>query len=136
MKPGIQRLGIALTPIDGRDQTAFFTGQTDKSARDSVISFLGDEIAAVRWRNYRFYPKQIIASAGNPAMHGLSAYRVEGMGYPSVFDIERDPREEWNLAGVRAWTIGEYLRVVGEYLATLKTHPNPPSFSMTESKKQ
>ena len=122
-------------PIDGRDQTAFFTGKTDKSARDSVITFLGNEIAAVRWRNYRFYPKQVVASAGNPSMLGLSAYRAEGMGYPAVFDIERDPREEWNLAGVRAWTIGEYLKIVGEYLATLKAHPNPPAFSMTEFKK-
>ena len=122
-------------PIDGRDQSAFFTGQTDKSARESVITFLGDEIAAVRWRNYRFYPKQVVASAGNPSMLGLDAHRVEGMGYPAVFDIERDPREEWNLAGVRAWTIGEYLKVVGAYLATLKDHPNPPAFSMTEFKR-
>ena len=121
--------------IDGRDQSAFFTGQTDKSARESVITFLGDEIAAVRWRNYRFYPKQVVASAGNPSMLGLDAHRVEGMGYPAVFDIERDPREEWNLAGVRAWTIGEYLKVVGAYLATLKDHPNPPAFSMTEFKR-
>ena len=122
-------------PIDGRDQSTFFTGKTDKSARDSVITFLGDEIAAVRWRNYRFYPKQVVASAGNPSMLGLSAYRAQGMGYPAIFDIERDPREEWNLAGVRAWTIGEYLKVVGAYLATLKDYPNPPAFSMTEFKK-
>ena len=30
--------------IGGRDQSAFFTGQTDKSARESVITFLGDEL--------------------------------------------------------------------------------------------
>ena len=122
-------------PLDGRDQSAFFTGETGKSARDSVITFLGDEIAAVRWRNYRFYAKQVVASAGNPSMQGLNSGRLEAMGYPAVFDIERDPREEWNLAGVRAWTIGEYLKVVGAYLATLKDHPNPPAFSMTEFQK-
>ncbi len=122
-------------PIDGRDQTAFFTGQTDKSARDSVINFIGDEIAAVRWRSYRIYPKSVVASAGNPTMLGLSAYRVEGMGFPAIFDIERDPREQWNLTPVRAWIVGEYMKIVGQYQATLKDHPNPPAFSLTDFKK-
>jgi arylsulfatase len=121
-------------PIDGRDQTAFFTGQTDKSARDSVINFIGTEIAAVRWRNYRIYPKQVVASVGSPPMLGLSATRVEGMGFPAIFDILRDQTEQWNLTPVRAWVVNEYLKVVGEYQATLKDHPNPPAFSLTEFK--
>ena len=39
-------------PIDGLDQTAFFTGKTDKSARESVINFIGDEIVAVLAQGY------------------------------------------------------------------------------------
>jgi hypothetical protein len=30
---------------------------------------------------------------------------------------------------------GEYLRLTGEYQATLKKYPNPPGFSMTKFKK-
>ena len=118
--------------IDGVDQSAFFTGKTDKSARESVINFAGSEIAAVRWRNYRIYTKQIVASAGNPSSLGIFSYRMEGMGYPSVFDIERDQREEWNVAGTNAWVIGEYMKIVGGYLGTLKKYPNPKSFSMVK----
>lgn len=123
-------------PIDGLDQTAFFTGKTDKSARESVINFIGDEIVAVRWRNYRIYPRQFVSAAGNPStLMGTGSYRVEGVGYPAIFDIERDPREEWNMGATRAWVAGIYMKVVGEYLATLKDHPNPPAFSMTEFKR-
>jgi len=31
---------------------------------------------------------------------GVSAYRVDGVGFPGVFNIERDPRELWNVLGV------------------------------------
>ena len=40
---------------------------------------------------------------------------MEGAGYPSVFNIEADPREENNILGYTAWVIGQYLRLVGEY---------------------
>ncbi|CAH2395164.1 hypothetical protein MES5069_100027 [Mesorhizobium escarrei] len=35
-------------PIDG----ACFTGSQEKSSRDSLITFVGDEIAGVRWRAF------------------------------------------------------------------------------------
>ena len=75
-----------------------------------------------QWRNSQFY---YLRQNG----------RVEGMGFPAIFDIERDPREEWNLTPVRAWVVGEYITIVGEYQATLKDHPNQPAFSLTDFKK-
>ena len=63
-------------PIDGVDQSAFFTGKQAKSNRESLLTFIGEEIAAVRWREFRIYPKQFVASAGNPAMGGLAGNRV------------------------------------------------------------
>jgi len=54
---------------------------------------------------------------------------------PAIFNIERDPRELWNVVGVEGWVLGEYLRLTGEYQATLKEYPNPPGFSMTKFKK-
>jgi hypothetical protein len=35
------------------------------------------------------------------------------------------------VVGVEGWVLGEYLRLTGEYLATLEDYPNPPGFSMT-----
>jgi hypothetical protein len=39
------------------------------------------------------------------------------------------------VVGVEGWVLGEYLRLVGEYNASLKEYPNPPGFSMTKFKK-
>ena len=119
-------------PIDGVDQSAFFTGTQPRSNRESLITFIGEDVAAVRWRQFRIYPKQFVSSAGNPAMYGLAAHRAEGTGFPAVFNIEADPREEVNVLGTNAWVIGPYLRVIGEYRKTLETHPNPRAVNMTD----
>jgi arylsulfatase len=119
-------------PIDGVDQGAFFTGKQPKSNRESLITFIGEEVAAVRWRNYRIYPKQFAPSTGNPAMYGLAGIRQEGNGFPAIFNIEVDPREENNVVGSAAWVIGPYLKLVGEYLKTLEKYPNPKAVNMTE----
>ena len=103
-------------------------------ARKSFITFLENEMAAVRFKEWRIYPKQFIASTGTPSGYGGGAYRVEGVGFPGVFNIERDPRELWNVLGVEAWVLGEYLRITGAYQASLKHYPNPPGFSMTQFK--
>ena len=119
-------------PIDGVDQIAFFTGEQEKSSRESLITFIGEEVAAVRWRQYRIYPKEFISTTGNPAMGGLVGRRAEGNGFPAIFNIEADPREENNVFGVAAWVIGPYLKVVGEYLKTLEKYPNPKQVNLTE----
>jgi arylsulfatase A-like enzyme len=119
-------------PIDGVDQGAFFGGKQPKSNRESLISFIGEEVAAVRWRNYRVYPKEFASSAGNPAMYGLAGARYEGNGFPAIFNIEADPREENNVVGTSAWVIGPYLKVIGEYLKTLEKDPNPKPVKLTE----
>jgi arylsulfatase len=56
----------------------------------------------VRWRQFRIYPKQFVPSPGNPAMNGLAGIRLEGNGFPAVFNIEADPREEVNVLGTNA----------------------------------
>jgi arylsulfatase len=59
---------------------------------------------------------------------------VDGVGFPAVFNIEGDPHEVWHVVGVEGWVLGEYLRLVGVYQATLKKYQNPPGFSMTKFK--
>ena len=119
-------------PIDGVDQGAFITGKQDKSNRESLITFIGEEVAGVPWRNYRIYPKPFAASPGNPAMYGLGGIRQEGNGFPVIFNIEADPREENNVLGISAWVIGPYLKVIGEYYKTLEKYPNPRPVRLTE----
>ena len=119
-------------PMDGVDQGAFITGKQPKSNRESLITFFGEEVVAVRWRQVRVYPKQFVSSAGNPAMYGLGGQRLEGTGYPAIFNIEADPREEVNVLATNAWVIGPYLKVIGEYLKTLEKYPNPKAVNMTD----
>ena len=117
--------------IDGRNQLPFFLGESESSAREDYIAFIDGEISAVRWRHWRIYPKQIVASSGNPSAHGVYATRAEGTGYPAIFNITRDPREEMNVVGTEAWVIGAYMKIVGAYQASIKDHPNPQGFSLT-----
>jgi arylsulfatase len=119
-------------PIDGKDQSAFFAGQQEKSNRDSLLSFIGEEVAAFRWEQFRAYPKQFISSFGNPSMSGAAGNRVENNGYPAIFNIEQDPREENNIGATHGWVMGVYGKVIGEYYKTLKKHPNPKAASLTE----
>ncbi|MDA0649513.1 MAG: sulfatase-like hydrolase/transferase [Proteobacteria bacterium] len=118
-------------PIDGRNQLPFFLGESDSSAREDYIAFIDGEISAVRWRHWRIYPKQIIASSGNPSAHGVYATRAEGTGYPAIFNITRDPREEMNVVGTEAWVIGAYMKIIGAYQESIKEYPNPQGFSLT-----
>jgi arylsulfatase len=119
-------------PIDGVDQGGFFTGKQPKSNRESLVTCIGEDVAAVRWRQYRIYPRQFVPSAGNPAMAGGAAYRVDGTGYPSIFNVEADPREEVNIGPVSGWVIGQYLRLVGEYQKSLEKYPNPKAANLTQ----
>jgi arylsulfatase A-like enzyme len=119
-------------PIDGVDQRAFFTGSQEKSNRESLITFVADEIAGVRWRSYRLYPKQFAMAGGNPSMTGLAGNRMEMNGFPAIYNIEADSREEVNVVGTAAWVIGPYLKIVGDYQKTLAQYPNPKGFSLTE----
>jgi arylsulfatase A-like enzyme len=118
-------------PMDGVDQGAFLTDEQETSNRESLISFVGGEIAAVRWRQYRIYPKEFISTTGNPAMYGLAGRRAEGNGFPAIFNIEADPREEVNILGTSAWVVGPYLKLIAEYQKSLEKYPNPKAVDLT-----
>jgi arylsulfatase A-like enzyme len=121
-------------PIDGVDQSDFFLGKQAKSNRESVITFIGDEIAAVRWRQWRIYPKQFVASAGSPSMSGAAGYRMEGLGLPAIYNVELDPREEINTTAWSGWVLNTYSEIIGAYLKSLDKYPNPPAISLTTFK--
>jgi arylsulfatase len=52
-------------------------------------------------------------------------------GYPKVFNIESDPREEHNIGAQYEWVIGPALKIVEEYKASLRRYPNPPAANIT-----
>jgi hypothetical protein len=51
---------------------------------------------------------------------------------PRIFNIEADPREMIDISVQgSAWVLGMYSKLIAEYKATLKDHPNPPAPNMT-----
>jgi len=120
-------------PYDGVDQSAFLLGQQENSNREHLLTFLNNEIAALRWRHYRIYPKSYLGSFNNPSQEGLLGVQIERNGAPDIFNIERDPREEINVASDNAWLLGSWFRIVAQYNQSLKKFPNPPGVTLTDT---
>jgi len=46
-------------------------------------------------------------------------------GYPKIFNIEMDPHEDLNVFGLFPFAAEPALKVVEEYLSSVKKYPNP-----------
>ena len=119
-------------PIDGVDQTDFLLGNQPHSNRESFISFIGPRLAAVRWRQFRFYPVTFSATDGNPHIGGYVGRMGETAGFPEIYNIEADPMERQNIAVHLGWTVPVYARIIAEYKSSLVDHPNPPAANLTK----
>ena len=62
---------------------------------------------------------------------GTGASAAPMIGYPKIFNIESDPREEHNIGAMYEWVIGPALKTVEEYKASLVKTPNPPAANIT-----
>jgi len=119
-------------PIDGVDQSAWLLGKQDSSNRESLITFIGGDLVAVRWRHFRIYLQEVVQNGtGYVKMGGTQALRLPHNGYPTIYNIEQDPREEHDMGPPESWVVGQYMKTIYQYLATLEEHPNPPAANLT-----
>ncbi len=122
-------------PIDGVDQTSLLLGEDDGGARDHLLTFVGSELVAARWKQFRAYFVNVApgrsGAGGATLMGGVGASAAPMNGYPQVFNIEADPQEEHNIGEMYNWVLGPLLQAVGEYKASLARSPNPPAANMT-----
>ena len=120
-------------PIDGVDQTDLLLGQSETGGRDSLLTFIGADLVAVRWQQWRMYFTDVhptgIGPQREPGMFSASAPMA---GYPKVFNIEMDPHEDLVVTALFGWTLGPMLGVVEKYKETLKTHPNLSAANLTK----
>jgi arylsulfatase len=70
--------------MDGADQSNFLMGKSEKSARESVIIYIGNELFGVKWRNWKMLIKEI----------DENSYAINRMAYPSFYNLLVDPKEE------------------------------------------
>ena len=122
-------------PIDGVDQSDLLLGASDSGRRDHLLTFVGPDLVAARWKQFRAYFADVAPGrsgwGGATLMGGVGASAAPMNGYPKVFNIESDPREEHNIGEMYEWVIGPVLKAVEQYKASLAKHPNPPAANMT-----
>jgi arylsulfatase len=58
--------------------------KSEKSARESVIIYIGNELFGVKWRNWKMLLKEI----------DEKSYAIQTMAYPSIYNLIVDPKEE------------------------------------------
>ncbi len=99
--------------IDGIDQTDFFLGKQQKSNREGIIVYMGNEIFAVKWRNYKIHFKE----------QETVFSEVKHYSTPRVYDLLTDPGETNNILFPHTWITKAGLAQLGEHIASLQTNP-------------
>ena len=70
--------------IDGVNQSDFLMGKSEKSARESLVIYIGNELFGVKWHNWKLLIKEM----------DEDGYGVKDMAYPTVYNLLVDPKEE------------------------------------------
>src|SRR4026209_2195607 len=89
-------------PIDGVDQSTFFLGRTDKSAREGIPIWCADRLPAVKWRNYKVHSDKQDTWVPPPVK----------LPVPFLFNLYTNPREDEDKPALDTWVIGPVLKIV------------------------
>lgn len=113
-------------PIDSIDQTEFFFGDEKKSNREHVMIFHGQDLLAIKWRNYKVHFQIQTPSTGAvvAAGQGVVTSIRQKPGVPYVFDLENDPKELWNINAANNWLSPIVGGIVRKYAISTQQFPN------------
>jgi arylsulfatase A-like enzyme len=118
--------------IDGVDQSDVLFGKSGVGHRDTLLTFIGPELVAERWKQWRIYFTDMQPTGTGPQrLPGLESSNARMSGYPKVYNIEMDPHEDLNIAGLFGWVADPALEGVQAYERSVKEHPNPPAPNIT-----
>jgi arylsulfatase A-like enzyme len=120
-------------PIDGVDQTDVLLGKSAAGNRDGLLTFIGADMVAARWKQWRMYFTDVQPTGIGPQRQpGMFSSSAPMAGYPKIYNIEMDPHEDLQVGALFGWTAGPLLEVAGKYRETLKKYPNPPAGNLTK----
>jgi len=120
-------------PIDGVDQSDVLSGKSAMGHRESLLSFIGNELVAARWKQWRLYFTDIAPTGIGPQRQpGIFSSDAPMAGYPKIYNIEMDPHEDLIVGGLGAWVGEPGLEAVREYMASVHKYPNPPAPNLTK----
>jgi arylsulfatase len=101
-------------PMDSVDQSDFFLGKSETSAREGFPIWCADRLTAVKWRNWKLHFFRQDTMYDPPVK----------LGIPFIINLLTDPREEKPTAD--SWVVTPILKIVGAFNATTKDHPLIP----------
>jgi arylsulfatase len=102
--------------IDSIDQSAFLTGEQDKSNRDGFIVYVGNDLFGIKWRNWKMMFKEVERGTDDK----------KTFDFPRFFNLYNDPKEEYPLTKATAghfwvrWPMAELLKA---HSASLQQEP-------------
>ena len=108
--------------LDGVDQSGFFMGESVKSARESMVIYVGNELFGVKWRNWKMLIKHVEGDG--------DGYSIKNMAYPSYYNLLIDPKEEEpeKFYLDDTWVDTPLWKVVEDHQASLEKDPGAPGF--------
>lgn len=105
--------------MDGADQSGFLMGKSEKSARESVMIYIGNELFGLKWRNWKLLLKDVDEN---------SPYVARTLAYPSVYNLLIDPKEEVPELNYLSdtWVDFPLYQVLEDFEASLEKDPGTP----------
>jgi arylsulfatase len=100
--------------IDGVDQLPLFTGERAKSAREGFPVFMGTQVRAVKWYDWKLH----YAWQDEPTLPAQPVMKL--------FNLRSDPKEETDVKDLNPWAESVMGRVVDELNASLEKYPPIP----------
>jgi len=103
--------------IDGIDQLDFFLGKQKESNREGFPIYLGDTLAAYKWRNWKIHFIKLDSMFGSP----------EPQNFPLLHHLLKDPKELYpDHTGETTWVLPAVSKRIVKFEQTLVTEPPIP----------
>jgi len=103
--------------IDGVDQSDFLSSKVDKSARESIVIYVGNNLFGAKWRNYKILLKGI-----------GSQQEIITYAYPAYYNLITDPKEQdpFENYALDTWIDYPLYQVIEDFEASLKKDAGTP----------
>lgn len=103
-------------PVDGLDQTDFFTGRAQKSPREGFLFYIKSELRAVKWRDWKMH----LAWEDEPNAG------VNHLESPLLFNLIQDPKEETDVNSQASWARTPIRHMMHAFQQDMKRNPPIP----------
>ncbi|MEE8513872.1 MAG: arylsulfatase [Gammaproteobacteria bacterium] len=100
--------------IDGIDQLDFFLGKQKKSNREGFPIYLGDELSAYKWRDWKVHFTYLDSMFGT----------LQPQNFPRVHNLIKDPKELYpDRTGETTWVLPAVSKLITKFSRTLAKEP-------------